>query len=187
MGERTPLGAGYKGRPHKPRKTRVKVDLWCEILGAKDRAVGHIRNLTVGGCKVLSPSAFPVRDTISLVLPCDADGPDLHLKAQLRWLAINPDEGPFEIGFQFVHSGDTVDQVERLLKAELKKSPPAARKVEPRAPVFTKFAGGLDAVRNPGAPTTGDLRKVYATEGLDRLICGEPGRAIKPDPSSPLP
>ena len=179
MGERTHNGAGYKGRPQKPRKTRVKVDLWCEILGVKDRAVGHIRNLTVGGCKVLSPSAFPIRDTISLVLAGDADGPDLRLKAQLRWLAINPVEGPFEFGCQFVHSDDTIQQVEQLLKAEIKKTHPMAKKVEPRSPVFTKFGGGLDAVRNPGAPTAGELRKVYAAEGLDRLL--------KPDPSSPLP
>jgi len=178
MSDTTHIGRAYRGRPQKPRKTRVKVDLWCEILGVKDRAIGHIRNLTVGGCRILSPSAFPVRDTIQLVLAGNADGPDLHLKAQLRWLSLNPIEGPFEFGCQFVHSGETVQQVEQLLKGEIRKSQPP-KAVERRAPVYAKFAGGLDAVRAPGAPTAGELRKVFAAEGLDRLL--------KPDPSSPLP
>ena len=178
MSDTTHIGRAYRGRPQKPRKTRVKVDLWCEILGARDRAIGHIRNLTVGGCRILSPSAFPVRDTIQLVLAGNADGPDLHLKAQLRWLSLNPIEGPFEFGCQFVHSGETVQQVEQLLKGEIRKSQPP-KAVERRAPVYAKFAGGLDAVRAPGAPTAGELRKVFAAEGLDRLL--------KPDPSSPLP
>jgi hypothetical protein len=194
MADTTHIGRAYKGRPHKPRKTRVKVDLWCEILGARDRAVGHIQNLTVGGCRILSPSAFPVRDTIQLVLAGSADGPDIHIKAQLRWLSLNPVEGPFEFGCQFVHTGDSAGQVEKILKAEIRRSQPA-KPVELRAPVYAKFAGGLDAVRAPGAPTAGELRKVYAAEGLDRLTCGEPGRTtcgepgrtIKPDPSAPLP
>lgn len=178
MGDTTHIGRAYQGRPQRPRKTRIKVDLWCEILGPKDRAVGHIRNLTVGGCRIMSPSAFPVRDTVSLVLAGNSDGPDLHLKAQLRWLALNPVEGPFELGVQFVHSADTVQQVERLLKAEIRKMQPP-KPVERRGPVYAKFGGGLDAVRTPGSPTAGELRKVYAAEGLDRLL--------KPDPSAPLP
>ena len=178
MGDTTHIGRVYKGRPHKPRKTRVKVDLWCEILGARDRAVGHIRNLTVGGCRILSPSAFPVRDTIQLVLAGSADGPDIRVKAQLRWLSLNPVEGPFEFGCQFVHAGGSAVQVEEMLKAEIRRTQPS-KPLERLAPVYAKFAGGLDAVRTQGAPTAGDLRKVYAAEGLDRLT--------RPDPSSPLP
>jgi hypothetical protein len=178
MGDTTHIGRAYRGRPQKPRKARVKVDLWCEILGSWDRAVGHIRNLTVHGCRILSPAAFPVRETVSLVLAGNAEGPDLHLKAQLRWLALNPVEGPFELGCQFVHSGETQQLVEHLLKREIRKIQPP-KPVERHAPVYAKFGGGLDAVRSPGAPTAGDLRKVYAAEGLDRLL--------KPDPSSPLP
>ena len=186
MGETTRIGKAYRGRPQKPRKARIKVDLWCEILGNWDRAVGHIRNLTLGGCRILSPAAFPIRDTVSLVLAGNADGPDLHLKAELRWLALNPVEGPFELGCQFVHSGDSALRLERLLKGEIRKSQPP-RQIERRAPVYAKFAGGLDAVRTPVSPTEGELRKVYAAEGLDRLLCGEPGRTVRPDPSAPLP
>jgi len=176
MGETTRMSKAYKGRQFHARKARVKVDLWCEILGSKDRAVGHIRNLNVGGCRILSPSAFPVRQTVNLILAGSADGPDLHLKAELRWLGMNPTEGPFELGCRFVHSGGSEHQVEGMLKGVLK----GAAKADVRnSPSYTKFGGGLEAVRNPGAPTTGDLRKVFAAEGLDRLL--------KPDPSAPLP
>src|SRR6185503_11633840 len=177
MGETTRMSKAYKGRQFHARKARVKVDLWCEILGTKDRAVGHIRNLNVGGCRILSPSAFPVRQTVNLILAGSADGPDLHLKAELRWLGMNPTEGPFELGCRFVHSGDTERQVEGMLKGVLKSSPKKGD-VRP-APSYAKFGGPLEAVRNPGAPTSGDLRKVFAEEGLERLTCGECGQHLK--------
>src|SRR5690348_14505562 len=79
MGETTRQAKTYTGRQLQARKARVKVDLWCEILGARDRAVGHIRNLNVGGCRILSPSAIPVKQTVNLILAGSADGPDLHL------------------------------------------------------------------------------------------------------------
>src|SRR5262245_2203024 len=88
MGETTRIENAYKGRKLQARKARIKVDLWCEILGPKDRAVGHIRNLNVGGCRILSAAAFPVRQTVSLILAGPAAGPDLHLKAELRWLGM---------------------------------------------------------------------------------------------------
>lgn len=171
MGETTRLDKAYKGRQLQARKARVSVDLWCEILGEKDRAVGHIRNLNIGGCRILSPSAFPVRQTLSLILAGSADGPDLHLKAELRWLGMNPQEGPFELGCRFIHQGGTERQVEGMLKNVLKGY---VRPEDRTAPTFAKFGGGLETVRTPGAPTPGDLRKVYAAEGLDRLTRGEP-------------
>jgi PilZ domain-containing protein len=185
MGETTRIAKVYQGRQLQARKARVKVDLWCEILGTKDRAVGHIRNLNVGGCRILSPAAFPVRQTVSIVLAGPATGPDLHLQAELRWLAMNPMEGPFELGCRFVHSGETARQVERMLQGVLKANPRTDDNRRP--PSYAKFAGGLEAVRTPGAPTAGDLRRVFAAEGLDRLVRGEPGRTVKPGPSAPLP
>jgi hypothetical protein len=173
MGDTPRLPKAYKGRQLQARKARVKVDLWCEILGAKDRAVGHIRNLNVGGCRIVSPSAFPVRQTVNLILAGSEDRPDLHLQAELRWLGMNPMEGPFELGCRFVHTGDSERQVEGMLKGVLKAGPKQS------APNYARFGGGLEAVRTPGAPTSGDLRKVFATEGLDRLT--------KPFPSAPLP
>ena len=37
MGETNRLSKAYKGRQLQARKARVKVDLWCEILGDRDR------------------------------------------------------------------------------------------------------------------------------------------------------
>jgi len=165
----------YRGRAQKARKARIKVDLWCEIHGRRDRAVGHIRNLTVGGCRILSPSAFPLKETIAVVLAGPPTGPDLHLKGQLRWLGLNPGEGPFELGVEFVHSGETAKQVERMLRAEIKRNPVADDR---SVPSYAKFAGGLDAVKF-GTPSAGELRRTAAAEGLDRLT--------RRDPSAPLP
>jgi hypothetical protein len=176
MNQPTRVTKPYEGRPQKARKARVKVDLWCEIHGDKDRAVGHIRNLTIGGCRILSPSAFPIRETLSLVLAGPAAEPDLHLKAQLRWLALNPEEGPFELGCQFIHEGDSDRQIERMLKGVMKRNgSPDGR----RTPTYEKFGGGLEAVRTPGSPTARELRRVFAEEGLDRLT--------RPGPSAPRP
>jgi len=184
MGETTKLEKAYRGRQLQARKARVKVDLWCEILGVKERAVGHIRNLNVGGCRILSPSAFPIRGPISVVLAGPAEGPDIHLKAELRWMAMNPNEGPFELGCRFLHEGETAVQLEGMLKGVLKaQTRPEVR----NQPTFTKFGGGLEAVRAPGAPTSGDLRRVFAAEGLDRLTSGKPDPTVNRGPSAPLP
>ena len=166
----------YRGRAQQARKARIKVDLWCEILGVRDRAVGHIRNLNVGGCRILSPSPFPIRETVSLVLAGASAEPDLHIKGQLRWLALNPSEGPFELGVQFVHSGESATQVERVLRTEMRRTPPA--ELRP-GPSFAKFSGDLEESGKPGVPSVVDLRRNLAAEGLDRLT--------KPGPSAPLP
>lgn len=167
--------ASYRGRSEKGRRARIKVDLWCEILGTREKAVGHIRNLNLGGCKVLSPSAFPVKETVSLVLAGPASQPDLHLKAELRWLALNPLEGPFELGMQFVHSDDSASRLEGMLKGEIKRAPPPPAVAAAPAASFSKFGSTVGA---PGQPA-GDLRKALAEVGLERLI--------NPDPSAPRP
>jgi hypothetical protein len=155
----------YRGRAHKARKARIKVDLWCEILGDRDRAVGHIRNLNVGGCRILSPSAFPLRDTVSLVLAGPAEGPDLTIKAQLRWLGLNPSEGPFELGVQFLHAGGTEQVIERMLRQEIKRAPVVE---DPRSKVAV-FTRDVETIRKPGAPNEVEVRRAVAAEGLDRL------------------
>ena len=161
----------YRGRAHKARKARIKVDLWCEILGNRERAVGHIRNLNVGGCRILSPSAFPLRDTLSLVLAGAASGPDLHVKGQLRWLGLNPSEGPFELGVQFQHTSDTAEQIERMLRQEIKRTPFSDDRRTPRVAVFTR---DVETIRKPGAPSEVEVRRAVAAEGLDRLTRRKP-------------
>jgi PilZ domain len=158
----------YRGRAHKARKARIKVDLWCEILGHRDRAVGHIRNLNVGGCRILSPSAFPLRDTVSLVLAGPAAGPDLTITGQLRWLGLNPSEGPFELGVQFVHAGGTEQQIEQMLRQEMKRAPFA----DDRRAKVAVFTRDVETIRKPGAPNEVEVRRVVAAEGLDRLTRG---------------
>lgn len=164
----------YKPRNEKGRRARIKVDLWCEIRGLTEKAVGHIRNLNLGGCKVISPSAFPVKETVSLVLPGPANGPDLHLQARLRWLALNPHEGPFELGMEFIHADDSAKRLEGVLKDEIRRGPSLPRLPMP-AESYAKFAGAVPA---PGAPM-GELRKALAEVGLERLI--------NPGPSAPRP
>ena len=160
----------YRGRAQRARKARIKVDLWCEILGNRDRAVGHIRNLNVGGCRILSPSAFPIRDTIDLVLAGPASGPDIHVKGQLRWLGLNPSEGPFELGVQFVHNSDTAQMIERVMRSEMKRAPAPVERRPSRVAVFTK---DVETVRKPGAPNEVEVRRAVAAEGLDRFTRGE--------------
>ena len=164
----------YKGRAQRARKARIKVDLWCEISGNRDRAVGHIRNLNVGGCRILSPSAFPLRDTVSLILAGPASGPDLHLKGQVRWLGLNPSEGPFELGMQFVHAGDSAQQIERVLRLEMKRRP----LVDDKSTKVAVFSREVETIRRPGAPDEVEVRRAVAAEGLHRIL--------KTDPSSPL-
>jgi hypothetical protein len=143
----------------KPRRARVKVDLWCDLTGSKGQAVGHVRNLNLGGCRVLSPCAFPKGEVVRLVLQTTPSEPDLQLDAEIRWLGLNPEEGPFELGCRFVPQEDAIDRIERLLRAVIRKTP--------QAPVGKTAERGI---------------LVFASEGLDRLL--RPGLSA-PLPGSP--
>ena len=149
-----------QGSLEKPRRGRIKVDLWCEVTGSKSHASAHIRNLTLGGCRLLSPCTFPKGEVVDVTITLAAQEAELKVKAEIRWLGLNPDEGPFVLGCRFVHSEDTADRIERLLRNLVKKTPQAS--VKPAR------------VRKPGS-----LDLVFASEGLDRLL--------RPGLSAPLP
>ncbi|HLY72506.1 MAG TPA: PilZ domain-containing protein [Planctomycetota bacterium] len=149
-----------RGSLEKPRRARVKVDLWCEVIGPNSRASAHVRNLTLGGCRLLSPCTFPKGELVEVTIPLAAYEPELRLQAEVRWLGLNPEEGPFVLGCRFVHHEDSADRIERLLRSVIKKSP--------QVPAMA-LSG-----RKPGA-----LDLVFASEGLDRLL--------RPGLSAPLP
>jgi len=144
----------------KARRARVQVDLWCELEGPKGKALGHVRNLTLGGCRVLSPSAFRKGETVAILLQTSPHEPELRLPAEIRWLGLNPEEGPFELGCRFVHHEESADRIERLLRAVVKRPPQASVR-----PAATRKPGSLDLV--------------FPSDGLDRLL--------RPGLSSPLP
>ncbi|HLY09910.1 MAG TPA: PilZ domain-containing protein [Planctomycetota bacterium] len=149
-----------RGNLEKPRRARVKVDLWCEVGGSQNQATAHVRNLTVGGCRLLCPCAFPKGEIVAITLPSAPQEPEFRLEAEIRWLALNPDEGPFELGCRFRHSEASAGRVETLLRTLMKKMAPGpVPSVSPRKP--------------------GTLELVFASEGLDRLL--------RPGLSAPLP
>jgi hypothetical protein len=146
----------------KARRARITVDLWCEVEGSKGMAVGHVRNLTLGGCRVLSPSAFPKGEIVGIALQTSPHEPELRLSAEIRWLGLNPEEGPFELGCRFVHKEESADRIEKLLRGVMKKMPQTSVTAPARKP--------------------GSLDLVFASEGMDRLL--RPGLSV-PLPGSP--
>jgi len=147
-------------RLEKPRRGRIKVDFWCDVTGSKSHASAHVRNLTLGGCRLLSPCAFPKGETIELSITLSSQEPDLKVQAEIRWLGLNPDEGPFVLGCRFIPNEDATDRIERVLRNVMKKSPQSSIKA-----VATRKPGSVDLV--------------FASEGLDRLL--------RPGLSAPLP
>jgi len=154
----TPAPRPGRGSLEKPRRARIKVDLWSEVRGAKNQATAHMRNLTIGGCKLASPCTFPNGEIVDVTITTAAHEPDLKVQAEVRWLGLDPEEGPFVLGCRFVHTEDSADRIERLLRNVMKKA--AAAAVRPAA---TQTTGGL----------------VFASEELDRLL--------RPGLSAPLP
>ena len=155
----SPTSRPGRGNLDKPRRARVKVDLWCDVDGSKSHAHAHLRNLTVGGCRLLSPCAFPKGEVLDITVEMPPNEPDLKVKAEVRWLGLNPDEGPFVLGCRFVHSEETTDRVDKLLRKILKKMPQASVK-----PTTVRRSGTVDLV--------------FASEGLARLL--RPGLSATP-------
>ncbi|HZE96695.1 MAG TPA: PilZ domain-containing protein [Planctomycetota bacterium] len=151
----------------KPRRARVKVDLTCEITGSKNHATAHVANLTIGGCRLLSPCAFPKGETVRLALSTSDHEPELKIPAEIRWLALNPEEGPFEVGCRFVHSEDTADRVEKLLRNVIKRKPHVALAAE------------------SDTRSRGKAKLVFATEGLDQLLRPGLSAPLRESPGAP--
>ena len=154
----------------KPRRARFKTDFECDVAGRKSHATAHVRNLTIGGCRVLSPCAFPKGETVTLTLPTAAHEPEFKLPAEVRWLALNPEEGPFEVGLRFVHTEDSADRVEKFLRTLMKKG---------GTPAVRGKKGGSE-IRKPG-----QLELVFASEGLDRLLRPGLSAPLRGSPGAP--
>jgi|ERR1043166_4483071 hypothetical protein len=171
MNQASPVVTIHGGRGKKARKARLPVDLWCDVVGARERAVANLRNLSVGGGRFVSPSAFPIGRSITLVLPASASESELVLPAHVRWLALNTEEGLFELGIQFVHSGRSAKHLEHLLKGLMKRTP-SAQLVGARS--FARFTGGLEPIFEPELSTSVEMRKAFAAVSLDRLVQSKP-------------
>jgi hypothetical protein len=156
----TPAPRPGRSTLEKPRRARVKVDFWCDVSGSKNHATAHIRNLTLGGCQLLSPCAFPKGEVVGLAITLAAHEAELKVQAEIRWLALNPEEGPFVLGCRFVHTEDSADRIERLLRDVMKKTP-------------------QKSVQSAATRKPGSLDLVFASEELDRLL--------RPGLSAPLP
>lgn len=166
MDQPAPVAPQYKGRSQKARKARLSVDLWCEIVGNDERAVAHLLNLTVGGFRVVGPSAFPVGREVTLILPASAAEPGLELQAKVRWLHLNPSDGLFELGCQILHPEESATRIERILKDAITQSVAENPRI---VSSFTKFTTETEPLCAPGMSSPAELRKALAAEGLARL------------------
>ena len=146
--------------------------------------MGRIRDLNLGGCRILSPSAFPVRQTDRRSSSAgSADGPDLHLKAELRWLGTEPRGRPVRArDAEFVHAGDSAQQIEGMLKGVLKATPNGGRRSAPILREVRRRASRRSARRERRPPETCAGRS--PPKDLDRLTSR--GRGARPPTTSVL-
>src|SRR5437762_9562257 len=111
------------------REERRKVDIPCALAGLGGGAEGRVRDLSLGGCRLLSPHfAFGgERLMISLAFPSAL--PELHVVAETRWSDVAAARDLYLLGCQFVHSDQSRETIQELLRAiESNRAPELGRR-----------------------------------------------------------
>lgn len=159
----------YRRRDEKPRRRRLEVDIVCDLSFGEIRATGQVHNLCLDGCLIHSPCAFPLRETVELLLDFAGGTEPLALRGQVRWMALGRSEGSVSLGIRFVHTEDTTRKLEKFLMQMIRRPQPAAQ----RAPRAT--------YSEPGG-----LKLMFASEEIGRLLSPGPSAPLPGSPAGPL-
>lgn len=110
------------------REERQKVDISCELAGLGGAAEGQIRDLSVGGCRLLTPHFGFGGERLMISLSLPSPRAEMHLVAETRWSDLSPTPSLYVLGCQFVHTDQSRKHVKDLLASmEGSRRPDVAR------------------------------------------------------------
>jgi hypothetical protein len=98
------------------QEERLTVDVPCEVAGYKGRRPAKTRDLSPGGCCVLTRDSYAPDDTVECTLRGPFSGRRLDLPAQVRWVRVGASPTPFMLGCQFVLTPRARKELNALLR-----------------------------------------------------------------------
>ncbi len=98
------------------REPRRDVDFPCEVAAVGAVALGQIRNLSVGGCCVLSPHLATDRERMMISLEVPGLSSEVHFVAEVRWSELGPTPHLYWVGCRFSHTELSRSLVQELLQ-----------------------------------------------------------------------
>lgn len=114
----------------KEREPRKTVDYPCEVAGVGIHALGQVRNLSSGGCCLLSPHLASDRERLMISLEIPGLTSEYHFVAETRWSELGPTPDLYWLGCRFSHTERSRSLVRELLREIDEGSLPSAG--EPR-------------------------------------------------------
>ena len=98
------------------REPRQSVDFPCEVAAVGAVALGQVRNLSLGGCCVLSPHLASERERMMISLEVPGLASEYHFVAEARWSELGPTPDLFWVGCRFSHTERSRSLVQELLR-----------------------------------------------------------------------
>jgi hypothetical protein len=100
----------------KEREPRQVVDFPCEVAGVETPALGQVRNLSVGGCCLLSSHVASGKDRLMISLDVPGLASECHFVAEARWTQPGPTPDLYWVGCRFAHTERSRNLVRELLR-----------------------------------------------------------------------
>lgn len=98
------------------REPRQEVDFPCEVAAVGALALGQVRNLSVGGCCVLSPHLASDQERLMISLEVPGLASEYHFVAEVRWSELGPTPNLYWVGCRFSHTERSRSLVRELLR-----------------------------------------------------------------------
>lgn len=120
------------------RQKRAPVDIKCEIGGIHGGAIGKVRDLSQGGCRVFSPHSYATGDKVALTVLIEGFATPFDFTAEVKWLDMAGSGDLYEIGLRFHHTPETYNLLRQLLWEMNSGNLPEVQRKPGRGPTTTR-------------------------------------------------
>ena len=103
------------GSPRDKRQSRAPVDIRCEIGGLHGAAIGAVRDLSQGGCRIFCNKTVASGEKVALTILITGFATPFDFSAEVMWLDMAGSSDLYEIGLRFVHTPESFNQLRQLL------------------------------------------------------------------------
>ena len=111
------------------RERRQRVDIPCELASVGRVDMGRVRDLSTGGCRLLSPHLGSDEDRLMISISVPGLLPEVQVMAETRWSDLTPNRNLYFLGCRFLHAEQSQALIRKLLEAiETKRLPDLERK-----------------------------------------------------------
>jgi hypothetical protein len=102
---------------YQDRERRQIVDIPCELVSVGRVSAGRVRDLSTGGCRLLSPHLGSDQERLMISISAPGLLPEIQVVAETRWSDLTSNRDLYFLGCRFLHAEQTPGLIRQLLEA----------------------------------------------------------------------